>query len=61
MAVPLDYKENHEELLDQLHELMDRFVEDPQSGRQLLEGRLSDWFGGHFSTFDARLHRKMGH
>jgi hypothetical protein len=26
-----------------------------------LSEQLSDWFGGHFATFDARLHSKIGH
>ena len=55
------HKDNHEELLDQIRDLMDDFHEDPRSGRARLEKRLSDWFAGHFSTFDARLHGQLGH
>lgn len=54
------HKENHELLLDEIHELMDGFADDPQSGRELLQKELSDWFSTHFSTFDARLHRQLG-
>lgn len=54
-----DHKENHEELLDQIRDLMDGYASDPQAGRALLQSRLSDWFGFHFATFDARLHRVL--
>ena len=53
------HKADHEKLLDEIRELMDRFIKDPQSGRQLLQNRLSDWFSNHFATFDARLHRRL--
>jgi hemerythrin len=53
------HKENHEELLDQLRELMDQLVADPDKGFDLLQERLSDWFEKHFATFDARLHGQL--
>lgn len=55
-----NHKEDHEDLLDQIHDLMDGFYEDPEAGQRLLKTRLSDWFGRHFSTFDARLHKQLG-
>ena len=54
------HKEEHEELLDQILDMMDEFAADPQSGRVTLERRLSDWFGHHFATFDARLNHGLG-
>ena len=54
------HKDEHEELLDQLRDMMDLFIDDPGSGEKLLQTRLADWFGGHFATFDARLHLKLG-
>ena len=54
------HKDEHEELLDQIRDLMDDFDQNPDSGRTALEMRLSDWFGTHFATFDARLHHQMG-
>jgi len=51
------HKEDHEDLLDQVRDLMDVFSDDPQAGRKMLQQRLSDWFGRHFSTYDARLHK----
>ena len=55
-----DHKDDHEDLLDQIHDLMDSFYDDPEAGQRLLKTRLSDWFGRHFSTFDARLHEQLG-
>lgn len=53
------HKDDHEELLDQIRDLMDTFILDSESGIALLQERLSDWFSVHFSTFDARLHGKL--
>jgi len=55
-----EHKEDHEDLLDEIRNLMDEFVADRDSGVQKLEKGLSDWFSRHFSTFDARLHGKLG-
>lgn len=54
------HKEEHEDLLDQIRDLMDAFEANPESGREQLQQRLADWFGGHFATFDARLHHALG-
>lgn len=54
------HKEDHEELLDQIRSMMDLFEEDSESGRLILQQELSDWFNVHFTTFDARLHHKLG-
>ena len=53
------HKEDHEELLDQVRDLMDQFVSDPEQGFKLLQDRLSNWFEKHFATFDARLHGQL--
>ena len=50
------HKDDHEELLDQIRDMMDSFEEDPETGVKLLQDRLGDWFGRHFATYDARLH-----
>ena len=55
-----DHKNDHEELLDQIHDLMDSYYHDPKAGKKLLKSQLSDWFGRHFSSFDARLHKQLG-
>jgi hemerythrin len=54
-----DHKDDHEELLDQIRDLMDMMDDDPDSGLRVLGERLSAWFRVHFSTFDARLHDKL--
>jgi hemerythrin len=53
-----DHKENHEDLLDQIRDMMDELEQD-RSGdvMQDLGRRLNHWFTEHFRTRDARLHR----
>lgn len=54
------HKHDHEELLDGIHDIMDRteagdFVDlEAELGPQ-----LKAWFGNHFATKDARLHHFM--
>jgi len=55
-----DHKDDHEELLDEIRDLMDEWVADTDKGATLLKERLSAWFGNHFASFDARLHGKIG-
>lgn len=55
------HKEDHEELLDEIRDLMDDFLDDPQAGAGQLRDRLGAWFGHHFATFDARLHGALPH
>lgn len=55
-----DHKDDHEDLLDEIRDLMDDFLADTEKGGRLLEDGLSTWFSKHFSTFDARLHGKLG-
>lgn len=55
------HKEDHEALLDDIRDMMERYHRDPEAGLELLRERLADWFGSHFSTFDARLHEHFGH
>jgi len=54
-----DHKADHEDLLDQVLDLMDCFFENPEAGQSLLRMKLSDWFSHHFASFDARLHQKL--
>jgi hemerythrin len=53
------HKNDHEELLDQIRDLMDLFAADPVSGLSELQRELSTWFESHFATFDARLHGQL--
>jgi len=55
------HKDDHEELLDQIRGMMDAIENDPEPALDVLSEKLSDWFSGHFATFDARLHSKLGH
>jgi hemerythrin-like metal-binding protein len=55
-----DHKDDHEDLLDEIRDLMDNFATDPDEGARQLKLRLSDWFGTHFASFDARLHGNLG-
>ena len=53
------HKDEHEDLLDQLVEMVDEFIYAPESGPVALEKSLADWFEKHFATFDARLHQSL--
>ena len=57
----VQHKDSHEELLDQIRDLMDSYAADPETGKDLLQSRLADWFAVHFATFDARLHLNWPH
>jgi hypothetical protein len=39
---------------------MDVYAGDTVAGERQLSERLSDWFGNHFASFDARLHGVLG-
>lgn len=50
------HKADHERLLDDIRDIMDAF-DDAQAGPlKAMPERLTEWFLGHFSTHDARLH-----
>lgn len=53
------HKDDHEDLLDQIRDLMDIFVVSPEKGVLVLQKQMSAWFESHFSTFDARLHGQL--
>ena len=55
-----EHREDHQHLLDQIHDMIFSFHDDPESGRELLINKLSDWFSHHFTNFDARLHQQLG-
>jgi hemerythrin len=54
------HRQDHERLIDEIHDLKFHFEEDPESGKVLLGNRLSDWFSQHFRGFDTRLHNQLG-
>ncbi len=52
-----EHKGDHEDLLDQIRDMMDELEQD-DSGDTMkdLSRRLNHWFTEHFKTRDARLH-----
>ena len=54
-----DHKAEHENLLDEIRDIMDDF-EDEKQTTSSLAGRLEAWFSRHFETHDARLHHRLG-
>lgn len=55
------HKQDHERLLDEIRDIMDGH----EAGTfadvgAVLAPRLERWFGEHFRTHDARLHRALG-
>jgi hemerythrin len=56
-----DHKHDHDALLDEIREIMDEYEAGGGSAYEdRLAERLSDWFGEHFKTKDARLHAVVG-
>ena len=56
-----EHKEDHERLLDEIRDIMDRCeVEADFSYAAALSRELGDWFAVHFRTKDARLHKALG-
>jgi len=56
-----DHKEEHEELLDNIREIMDDYDDRAILDEEEFGERLKDWFVNHFSTKDARLHKFLQH
>ena len=54
------HKEDHENLLDELHDIMDRVESDGNFEEERLSSELDQWFSVHFRTHDAKLHRHSG-
>lgn len=54
------HKEDHEHLIDALRDIMDADLHDSDRSAEHLVQLLGDWFTGHFSVHDARLHNKLG-
>jgi hemerythrin len=55
------HKSKHEELLDEIREIMDLYeVGAYENSLEDLGGRMEIWFSVHFQGHDARLHEKLG-
>lgn len=55
-----DHKGDHEKLLDELRDIMDRVEDDGRYDETALSNELREWFTNHFRTHDALLHRHGG-
>ena len=55
-----DHKADHERLLDEIREIMDDYELHGAFDEETLALQLGDWFGTHFRTKDARLHKHLG-
>lgn len=56
-----EHKEDHEKLLDDLRDIMDDHERQRDYDETRLAERLGGWFGVHFKTHDARLHKHLPH
>lgn len=54
------HKDDHEKLLDELRDIMDRVDRDGHYEEDRLSRELEAWFSVHFRTHDARLHKRLG-
>ncbi|MBE9515607.1 MAG: hemerythrin family protein [Proteobacteria bacterium] len=54
------HKDDHELLLDEIRDIMDRYDDEQEYSDAVLAEQLNKWFTGHFSTRDARLHNTLG-
>ena len=52
-----NHKNDHESLLDELRDIMDRVEDDGRYDEARLSSELEHWFSEHFRTHDAKLHR----
>ena len=53
------HKTDHERLLDEIRDIMDDYEDGESFSEELLAQQLKMWFGEHFRTHDARLHRRL--
>lgn len=54
-----EHKMDHEGLLDEIRDMMDDYEDGELFSEELLAQQLKTWFGEHFRTHDARLHRRL--
>lgn len=56
----LQHKSDHEDLLDDIRDIMDDCETTGRLDEQMLADRLRSWFVTHFRDQDARLHNLLG-
>jgi len=54
------HKGAHEQLLDEIRDIMDGYEADPENSSKRLSRQLDLWFTEHCKTHDARLHKMLG-
>ena len=55
------HKADHENLLDEIRDIMDRYESGAEADyEETLAAEMRDWFTNHFKTKDARLHKMLG-
>lgn len=55
-----EHKAEHEELLDELRDIMDDYEESAYLNDEEFSTSIERWFTEHFRTRDARLHKYLG-
>lgn len=55
----MEHKAEHEQLLDDIRDIMDDYEDGIMPSQDELSRRLTDWFSEHFRTQDARLHKRL--
>jgi hemerythrin len=56
----VEHKQAHEQLLEEIRDIMDGYEAAPEAASRQLSARLDAWFTVHFRTHDARLHHRLG-
>ncbi len=54
------HKQDHEQLLDDIRDIMDEYEANRDIDVESFAGRLDRWFTDHFRGMDARLHKYLG-
>ena len=55
-----EHKQDHEQLLDELLDVMDSVDDEGRYDRANVARSLELWFSDHFRTHDAKLHKLLG-
>jgi len=55
-----EHKRDHEQLLEEIRDIMDDYEDGRMLDEDELARRLDRWFSEHFRTRDARLHNRLG-
>ena len=56
----VEHKADHEDLLDELRDIMDDYEENTYFSDDEFAGAVEKWFSEHFRSRDARLHKHLG-